>query len=56
MNTQIQGDNIIQTTTVPLSEYVARKQNEVRVLQERIEFFNTQLQSVLTELSNLIEK
>lgn len=55
MEIKIDGDKVIQTTTINLNNYIAKKQSEIQGLQEQISFLSTRLQNVINELSSLLE-
>lgn len=57
-NTTIENGQVVETkvVTTDLERFIDRKQAEVKDLQDQIEMFTTRLNSVLAELSKLIQK
>ena len=52
--TALSGNNVVQTSTIPLATYIQQKQQQLAMVTQQISRLQLQGQSILTELQALV--
>ena len=54
METILQDGNVLQTTTISLVDFVAQKQEEIKILQQQMDFLTQKMTAIVDDLSKLV--